>query len=76
MARTSNERRHDTRKSSQPVADALALIGEGDNQLTLELAAVWTTERGNLSFRFHLFPLQWLDPNCKRVVVIKMRGSK
>ena len=76
MPRTPNERRHDQRKNVHPVGDALALVGEGDDALTLELGPVWKSDKGNLNFRMNLFPLAWLDPTCKRVVVIKMRDTQ
>lgn len=61
--------------------DALAVIpyvnaqGEKDTRM-LELAPVWRSERGNLTFKLDLFPLQWLDPQHPRTIVIKMREGK
>jgi len=69
------------RQNRGPEGDALAIIptinasGEKDT-LTLELGPVWRSDKGNLTFKLHLFPLQWLDPNHPRTIVIKMREAK
>lgn len=69
------------RQNAAPVGDALAVIpyvnaqGKKDTRM-LELAPVWRSERGNLTFKLDLFPLQWLDPQHPRTIVIKMREGK
>lgn len=79
----SKQQEHQQRERSNaaPVGDALAVLPyvnsnkEKDTRM-LELAPVWRSERGNLTFKLDMFPLQWLDPLHPRTIVIKMRGDK
>lgn len=80
---TSRQQQHRQREQQNkpPVGDALASLtyfnsdGEKASRM-VELGPVWESERGNLTFKLQLWPLQWDDPNHDRVIVIKMREAK
>ena len=80
---TSRQQQHrqQENKNRAPEADALAVIpyvtadGERDTRM-VELGPVWRSERGNLTFKLQLWPLQWDDPQHDRTIVIKMREAK
>lgn len=82
MGQSRNQQhRQREQQNRQPEADALAVLpfttadGERDSRM-VELGPVWRSERGNLTFRLQLWPLQWDDPAHDRTIVIKMRGDK
>jgi hypothetical protein len=76
MARTHSERQFDNRPQPKPYGDALALVPNKDpdkEARTLELGAVWLSEKGNLTLTLELWPLAWDDPSMRRTIVIKKR---
>ena len=61
-------------EKKQPMGDLFAIVSDDGEQLdTVELGAVWESDKGALTFELRTWPVAWTDHRKKRRMMILPR---
>ena len=60
----------------KPVADAIALVGDGDDTQWIEVGPVFKNKDGSLFVEMRVEPIAWQSPRCRRRMQIRFRTDR